>query len=86
MRAAMMSCTEPGLACETHSGSPSGAMTAWMLPPRERAAGVRHVDDLALNAEGLLPAPVSRDDRAVQDHVRQALVTVRSSAWRRSGA
>jgi hypothetical protein len=29
-----MSCTEPGSACETHSGNPLGAITAWMLPPR----------------------------------------------------
>ena len=26
-------CTEPGSTSETHSGNPSGAMTAWMLPP-----------------------------------------------------
>jgi hypothetical protein len=28
----MMSYTEPGSASETHSGSPSRAVTAWMLP------------------------------------------------------
>ena len=33
MRAAVMSCTDPGSTSETHSGNPSGAMTAWMLPP-----------------------------------------------------
>jgi len=33
MRAAVMSCTDPGSAPETHSGNPSEAMTAWMLPP-----------------------------------------------------
>src|SRR5262249_25528709 len=33
MRAAVMSCTEPGSTSETHSGNPLGAMTAWMLPP-----------------------------------------------------
>ena len=32
-RAAVMSCTEPGSTSETHSGNPSGAVTAWMLPP-----------------------------------------------------
>jgi hypothetical protein len=26
------SSTEPGSACETHSGNPFGASTAWMLP------------------------------------------------------
>jgi hypothetical protein len=29
----VMSCTEPGSTCETHSGNPSGASTAWTLPP-----------------------------------------------------
>ena len=37
-------------------------------------AGVPQVDGLAADAEGLLPAPVRRDDRAVQDHVRQAFL------------
>jgi hypothetical protein len=37
-------------------------------------AGVPHVDELALDAEGLVPAPVRTDDRAVQDHMRKALV------------
>ena len=32
-RAAVMSCTEPGSTVETHSGNPSGASTAWRLPP-----------------------------------------------------
>ena len=32
-RAAVMSCTEPGSAGETHSGNPSGASTARTLPP-----------------------------------------------------
>jgi hypothetical protein len=32
-RAAVMSCTELGSTPETHSGNPSGASTAWMLPP-----------------------------------------------------
>ena len=32
-RAAVMSWTEPGSASETHNGKPSGASTAWMLPP-----------------------------------------------------
>ena len=36
-------------------------------------AGVPHVDDLAADAEGLLPTPVARNDRAVQDHVRKPL-------------
>ena len=38
-------------------------------------AGIPHVDELALDADSLLPAPVRRDDRAVQDHMRKALVT-----------
>ena len=33
---------------------------------------VPQVDDLALSAEGFLPAPVSGHDLAVQDHVRRA--------------
>jgi hypothetical protein len=33
MRAAVRSCTEPGSASEIHRGNPSGASTAWMLPP-----------------------------------------------------
>src|SRR5213078_132907 len=33
MGAAVRSCTEPGSASETHSGNPSGAHTAWTLPP-----------------------------------------------------
>ena len=33
VRAAVMSCTDPGSAGETHSGNPFGASTAWMLPP-----------------------------------------------------
>jgi hypothetical protein len=33
MRAAVMSCTEPGSTSETHSGNPSRAVTAWTLPP-----------------------------------------------------
>ena len=37
-------------------------------------AGVPQVNGLAADAEGLLPAPVGRDDRAVQDHVRQAFL------------
>ena len=36
MRAAVMSCTEPGSACETHSGNPSGPSTARV--PRISAA------------------------------------------------
>jgi hypothetical protein len=32
-RAGVRSCTEPGSAGETHSGNPSGAHTAWTLPP-----------------------------------------------------
>ena len=39
-----------------------------------RLAGVPQVDDLAFDADGLLPAPVTGDDRAVQDHMREALV------------
>ena len=75
MRAAVMSCTEPGSASETHSGNPPGAITAWMLPPwAVGLAGVPQVDDLAFHADGLLPAPVGGDDLAVQDHVREALV------------
>ena len=37
-------------------------------------AGVPQVDGLAFDADRLLPAPVSLDDLAVQDHVWQALV------------
>ena len=39
-----------------------------------RLAGVPQVDDLALDADSRLFAPVTRDDLAVQDHVRKALV------------
>jgi hypothetical protein len=38
-------------------------------------AGIPHVDELASDADSLLPAPVRRDDRAVQDYMRKALVT-----------
>jgi hypothetical protein len=75
MRAAVMSCTEPGSASEIHSGNPSGAMTAWMLPPWAWALLEYHrVDGLAADADGRLPAPVGGDDRAVQDHVREAVL------------
>ena len=37
-------------------------------------AGVPQVDDLALDADGRLFAPVTRDDLAVQDYVREPLI------------
>jgi len=67
-----MSWAWPGRTSETHNGRPSGANSAWNVPaeimdlPR-----VPQVDYPALGADGLLPAPVSPGDFAVQDHVRQ---------------
>jgi hypothetical protein len=37
-------------------------------------AGIQQVNGLATDADGLLAAPVRQDDRAVQDHVRQAFL------------
>jgi hypothetical protein len=37
-----------------------------------RLARVPQVDDLAFDADGRLLAPVTRDDRAVQDHMRES--------------
>ena len=75
MRAAVMSCTGPGSTSETHSGSPSGAVTAWMLPPWAWALPEYHRSgDVALDADGWLLAPVAGDDLPVQDHMREPLV------------
>jgi hypothetical protein len=84
MRAAVMSCTEPGSASEIHSGNPSGASTARILPPWRWALPEYHrSDDLAPGAERWLFAPVARDDLAIQYHVRQSLVPGQRSAQRR---
>ena len=45
-----------------------------MLPPWVRVARVPQVDELAVDADGLLPAPVRRNYLAVQDHMRKALL------------
>src|SRR5215467_7136872 len=74
MRAAVMSCTEPGSAGETHSGNPSGASTAWMLPPWVWALPEYHRSmtwPFTLTAGSLHR---SGDDLPVQDHMRETFV------------
>ena len=71
----MRSCTEPGSTSETHSGNPSGAVTARMLPPWACALPGYHrsmTSPLTLMAGSF--APVAGDDLPVQDHMEQALV------------
>ena len=70
-RAAVRSCTEPGSTGETHSGNPSGASTAWMLPPWVRALPEYHKSMTRLYADGRLFAAVAGDDLAVEDDVRE---------------
>ena len=69
-------------ACEQHPPSTVAYKLTMRTPdaltpanlPALGFAGVPQVDGLASDAEGLLAAPVRRDDRAVQDHVRQAVL------------
>ena len=87
MRAAVMSWTEPGSAGRDPEREPVGpghsldvAAVAVCLPR------VPHVDDLALDAVGLLAAPVGGNDLAVQDHERHAFGPGPFQRLGRSGA
>ena len=69
----MRSCTEPGSTSETHIGNPSGASTAWMLPPWAWALPEYHRSmTSSLLVAVFLSAPIGGDNLAVQDHMEKA--------------